>query len=337
MSGWSERRGAADDLCYLRQAHLFQTQGVDGRNTDIAHETDGYSNAWGQNRHPEWNVAGFANCHPKVAATGKIVLQYPPGVGFLLAPFPEGHQVATLYAAACSGVPWRPLATIGLDPARPSSAPPAFRGLALYFMISHAKASYSIASTTVICAAVGFLTAKLFRPGDQQSQLLVTAFIGLLLGLSVRFRIPNPAASVGYGVYFLVAFAVARNATTFLQGALFGAACLVGLVPTLIANAINAGGPFATTYGPGDVMPPDLTFSIIGTYLGHPDRGGNRLGGRRAARARDAGAVVGRPHHCHQPRSQSRLLPQPPRHHAILPCAAGNAVAVVLAIRVRAG
>jgi hypothetical protein len=101
MSGWSERRGAADDLCYLRQAHLFQTQGVGGLNTDIAHETDGYfKRLVTEAGHPEWNVAGFANCHPKVAATGKIVLQYPPGVGFLLALFPEGHQVATLYAAA---------------------------------------------------------------------------------------------------------------------------------------------------------------------------------------------------------------------------------------------
>jgi hypothetical protein len=88
MSGWSERRGAADDLCYLRQAHLFQTQGVGGLSTDIAHETDGYfKRLVTEAGHPESNVAGFANCHPKVAATGKIVLRYPPGVGFLLALF----------------------------------------------------------------------------------------------------------------------------------------------------------------------------------------------------------------------------------------------------------
>jgi hypothetical protein len=59
----------------------------------------------------------------------------------------------------------------------------AFGSLALYSMINPAKASYSIAPTMVICAAVGFLTAKLFRRGDQRSQLLITALIGLLLCL----------------------------------------------------------------------------------------------------------------------------------------------------------
>jgi hypothetical protein len=88
ISAISGRRGAADDLCYLRQAHLFQTQGVGGLSTDIAHETDGYfKRLVTEAGHPESNVAGFANCHPKVAATGKIVLRYPPGVGFLLALF----------------------------------------------------------------------------------------------------------------------------------------------------------------------------------------------------------------------------------------------------------
>jgi hypothetical protein len=80
----------------------------------------------------------------------------------------------------------------------------------------------------------------------------------------VNFRIPNLLLSAGYGICFLVAFGVVRNAMTFLQSALFGAACPVGIMPTLIANAINAGSSYATTYGPGDVMPPDLTFSIIG-------------------------------------------------------------------------
>ena len=40
--------------------------------------------------------------------------------------------------------------------------------------------------------------------------------------------------------------------TVVLQGVLFGAAFLAGMAPTLIANAINAGSPFATTYGGAD-------------------------------------------------------------------------------------
>jgi len=39
MSRWSEARGVYDDICYLRQAHLFQRFGVDGLNTDAVRTT----------------------------------------------------------------------------------------------------------------------------------------------------------------------------------------------------------------------------------------------------------------------------------------------------------
>jgi hypothetical protein len=47
----------------------------------------------------------------------------------------------------------------------------------------------------------------------------------------------------------------------------FAAALLAGMVPTLIANAINAGSPFSTTYGSADVTPPDFSFSVIWSYV----------------------------------------------------------------------
>ena len=49
--------------------------------------------------------------------------------------------------------------------------------------------------------------------------------------------------------------------------ALFGVAYLVGLVPTLVSNAINAGSVIATTYGSVDVTPPDFSFSIARQYF----------------------------------------------------------------------
>jgi hypothetical protein len=47
----------------------------------------------------------------------------------------------------------------------------------------------------------------------------------------------------------------------------FGAAFLAGMAPTLVANAINAGSPFSTTYGGVDVTPPDFSFSVIRSYV----------------------------------------------------------------------
>ena len=44
-------------------------------------------------------------------------------------------------------------------------------------------------------------------------------------------------------------------------------ALLAGMAPTLLANAINAGSPLATTYGAVDVTPPGFSFAIIRSYL----------------------------------------------------------------------
>ena len=53
-----------------------------------------------------------------------------------------------------------------------------------------------------------------------------------------------------------------RSKETFLQGASFGIAFLIG-----IANAINAGSPFSTTYGTVDVTPPELNPAVLLSYL----------------------------------------------------------------------
>jgi hypothetical protein len=60
---------------------------------------------------------------------------------------------------------------------------------------------------------------------------------------------------------------VSRKIEAALQGALFGAAFLVGLAPTLLANAVNAGSPFSTTYGGVDVTPPEFSLSVIWSYV----------------------------------------------------------------------
>jgi hypothetical protein len=58
-----------------------------------------------------------------------------------------------------------------------------------------------------------------------------------------------------------------RKIAVAAQGVLFAAAFLLGMMPTLLANAINAGSPFSTTYGAADAAPLDFTFRIIWHYL----------------------------------------------------------------------
>jgi hypothetical protein len=269
MSRWSERRGVADDLCYLRQAHLFQQHGLHGVDTDIKTETDGYFRRLvteiGQ---PGWHDDSQSVCHIDMSGTSKRVLQYPPGTGALLALFPEGHQVMPLYTAANVVVLLMALAAIGLaQSCAMTLAAAGFGWVALYLMINPAKASYSIAPTVAICAVVGYLTAKTVAV-PHRHRWLHAAAIGILLGLSVNFRIPNALLCVGYGVFLLAIFSVRRDRASFGDGAVFGLGVVAGMLPTLLYNAINAGSPFTTTYGGQDVGPPDFTFSITRAYLG---------------------------------------------------------------------
>jgi len=73
----------------------------------------------------------------------------------------------------------------------------------------------------------GWLTAKLFKDGSRH-RLVLLALVGLLIGLSVNLRLPNLFLSAGYCLYLAGAFLLARNRETFLQGAAFGVAFLIG-------------------------------------------------------------------------------------------------------------
>jgi hypothetical protein len=185
----------------------------------------------------------------------------------MLALFPEGFQVIPLYALANLTI--FGFALLGLYRAREPAAltlAAVFGFAALYLMINPAKASYSVAPTMMVCALAGYLTAKLFTDAPR-IRLILTLLVGLLIGIAVNFRLPNLFLAAGYGLYLAGAFLLARNRDTFLQGATFGVACLIGMAPTLVANAINAGSPLATTYGPDDVIPLGLNVGILLRYL----------------------------------------------------------------------
>lgn len=266
MSRWSEARGVYDDICYLRQAHLFQRLGVGGLNTNVALDYDHYfEGKLKEIAFAEWSDQMRWPCHNPMP-NGKIVMQYPPGTGFLLALFPEGHQVVSLYVAASLIVCGLALSGIAMARTLPSVVVAGlFGALTVYLMINPAKASYSVAPTMALCAVTGFLTA-LWLSRDKRSVLLI-ALIGLLLGASVNFRLPNTLLAAGYFLFLGIPFLWTRSLATFVQGLGFGAGVIVGMMPTLIAQAINAGSPLATTYGSVDVVAPAFDLVVLGHYL----------------------------------------------------------------------
>jgi hypothetical protein len=269
ISRWTETRGVNDDFCYLRQAHLFQKFGLGGLNTNIAQDDEQYLSA----KMKETDLLIWKNpmtppCHAQMPATNKLVIQYPPGTGFVLSLFPSGHQVIPLFVLA--NVAIFGIGLLAIAHANTSLSillTAVFADVAVYLMINPTKASYSMAPTMVVCALAGLLTPRLFEKVLWRDRVLPTLLVGFLVGLAVNFRLANLFLSAGYFLFFLVAFLRSRKLEAVLDGALFGGAFLAGIVPTLLANAINAGSPFSTTYGEGDVAPPEFNVGVIWSYV----------------------------------------------------------------------
>ncbi len=273
ISQWNESRGVYDDICYLRQAHLFQRFGLDGLDTNIVRDDDHYlASKLKEIGFAAWNDPAAAPCHSLMPASQKRVMQYPPGTGFVMAAFPAGFQLIPLYALASVFI--FGFALLAISYARSRSAvllTTAFGLLAIYLMINPTKASYSMAPTMVLCAVAGFFTPKLFLAETTRDRVLLSALIGLLVGLGVNFRLPNLFLASGYCLFFASWFLSSgrgEKGEIVLQAVAFGAACLLGMAPTLLANAINAGSPFATTYSSVDATPPEFSLSVIRQYLG---------------------------------------------------------------------
>ncbi|MBR0827479.1 hypothetical protein JQ596_18290 [Bradyrhizobium manausense] len=269
ISHWTESRGVYDDICYLRQAHLFQRFGWQGLDTSLAREDDGYlASKLRSINFENWKDGTKAPCHTQTADGSKWVMTPPPGTGFVLALFPEGFQAIPLYALAnmiIAGFALYGLWRAGHPGALALAA--SFGAVSIYFMINPAKASYSIAPTMVVCALAGLLTARLFDDEDRP-RLLMLALVGALLGLSASFRIANVLLSAGYFLFFGVSFLVRRDQKTFMQGLSLGLGFLVGILPVLAANMVNSGHPLVSAYGGQDTQAPSLDLAVLRAYLG---------------------------------------------------------------------
>jgi hypothetical protein len=271
MSGWNEARGVFDDICYLRQAHLFQRFGLAGFDTDMSRDDDGFV----RSKFREIGFSGWKDdkelpCHNTFSATGKIVIQYPPGPGMVLALFPEGHQVVPMFMLSTIAV--FAFACLAIFRARkPASIVTAglFGCLAIYLMINPIKASYSMAPTAVISALCGYLTVRCFGEPHENRRLAPLLTLGVLFGLSVNFRLANIFLCGGCSLFLLIDFLRSRQAQQFWRGALFALVLVVGMLPTLISYWVNTGSPFISTYsGAPDVQPLDFSLTAIKGYLG---------------------------------------------------------------------
>jgi hypothetical protein len=196
-------------------------------------------------------------CHHWDKKTDAVMLQYPPLSGFLLSFFPEPIAPPMLYitlmlviggcfliATLRSGrVGWAALVAGGIIVYE------VFRILRIYGMLD----SVSVPCSVGLVAVMALLTPELHRQIGWK-RLLIALIVGFIGGALIGFRIANMLILLGIAFIGLTMPArIGEKLKTAMAG---GVGLVVGMVPVLAANTINAGGPLHTTYNTIDASAP---------------------------------------------------------------------------------
>ena len=247
-----------DSYGYLRQAELFSQKGpVGGLDTAIESENAefliGIASQINTNV-SRWSEMIAPNCHHYKPANHKIILQYPPGTGFVLSLLPSGRELEALsLLLVLSIVFWWGLLNLRQ------------RGLAVFF-ISTASAilllatvvqfqvpSYSVPLTILMLAWLAMLLFEI-RYVLTFKNLVLAVFIGLLVGTLLAVRIASiivlPAIAAIVLCKIIEAIEQKKFSSTVLLAGVSSFAC--ALLPLMVANWVNAGSPFESTYNDYD-------------------------------------------------------------------------------------
>jgi hypothetical protein len=267
MKGFIEQPVGCDDFGYLRQARLFREHGLlRGLDTSIADPTSQRLLAVLKSSgmpQTTWNEYVAPPCHHYKPQVDKVVLQYPPGTGLVLSLFPEGTQARYVGRAVVF------LVLAGILGAIAFSASPSTPVLAAYLasvcFVAAVWFSYSlsIAPSMLTALALGALAGLKLDFSRLGSGWRWHALAGFLLGVATELRIPNGFMAAGFVAAYAVAWLWHPTARGLAAPLAFACACAIGLLPLLIANTINAGSPFATTYSAVDAARPVLSWASL--------------------------------------------------------------------------
>jgi hypothetical protein len=262
-----------DAFGYARQAELLRDKGLpDGLDTRIDVEEARFLTGIAKAITPDstqYFEAIAPHCHHYNARVDRIILQYPPGTGLVLAIFPENVSLGLAFILAMTLIAG--VFTIAMLRARPTALSLAIACAALAFIeIIMARPaaldSASIAMSAALIPLCAFLAAVAFPPQDDDVSWTAALFLGLAAGFLVTLRLPNIFPLAGLACTIAINRRLWRpseigSSLAALIAALIGAGA--GLAPLLAANGFNAGSPLATTYSPIDAAPPVLTRDLL--------------------------------------------------------------------------
>lgn len=259
-----------DPYGYARQQDLFRDQGlVAGLDTRVQDEEARFliTTARSAGLTPaQFGEMIAAHCHHYEEGSDAVILQYPPGTGFLLSMLPTDREVETLSLLSLALVVLvyglfavRSVPAV-LSPVSVLSTAAVIGGLVVVAMpLSNGTlmVSASFAPTIAVTALATALLVDGTRR-DDRPRWWTGALLGLLAALLMNLRIANAFVVLGMAVFVLATFA-SLSWTRFSRQIPYLAAGVVvfaaGVVPLLAANKINAGGFLESTYGAADSAP----------------------------------------------------------------------------------
>jgi hypothetical protein len=265
---WTQAPAGVDSFGYARSARIFREyfSGVAPLDFSIRDEQTAFLRdvLKGSGAPPEqWYLAVAPVAHHYVAESDKVVLQYPPGTGFLMSLFPEVEAASLLsqldvvfvFLVFLGFLIWRArqrsLSVEELWPLYVS----VFASMILIDIMTHRSYSIQAAFIPLIVGHGLLLSSKLsrdcsgFRPRPAIEMALLV-FAGLCLGFASLCRIPIAFHMLAW--VFLLGRSWSRQ-LAFLSGFAF-----TFVLPLGLYNFVYTGAFWRSTYPPYDATAPKI-------------------------------------------------------------------------------
>ena len=260
----NDRVSGCDSFGYARQAQLFRKSNNFSSALDTSINTNIQSVLinWGQNtsiKYKDWYQMVAPHAHHFRNDSQKVILQYPPGTGWLLSQFKENKARKGLWILSFSLISSLFLSRLNISSNAFTNVSISLACLgSLYITNTFSTRSDSIAPSCVIAILMTSLAVKSINYLNKNFQIpfLEIILISLLCGFSLSIRPGNLLFLVIPISVYLVSFKL--KAKYIIRSiVLSSSAFFVSLQPLLLANKINTGSFLSSTYSSIDT-----TFNI---------------------------------------------------------------------------
>ena len=258
-----------DSFGYARQAQLFRKSNnfFSALDTSINTDVQNVLNNWGKNtsiKYRDWYQMVAPHAHYFRDDSRKVILQYPPGTGWLLSIFKENKARKTLWILSFSLISSLFLSRLNISGNRLTDLSLALSSLgSLYITNTFSTRSDSIAPSCLIAVMITSMTIRSINllNKNQRIPLLQILLIIFIYGFSLSIRPGNILFLISPISIYLVAYKL-KIKYLFRSIILSCAVFFVSIFPFLQANKINTGSFFASTYSSIDT-----TFDISSFFV----------------------------------------------------------------------